>query len=236
MSEPRNENDAQKMIDRKDSRQNNRWRQNITAIARRIKVRKVKSRQLRQERCRGNLFTKQCVKVKKVVRFRFREDFNQHQKLIRNAIQGTMETRTRARAVEELTAAECKDRDRKGKAIAKEEAPEEIYEIYDDSEEEDDLRELGRQSKERGGIVGDWDTQQTSEEQQGQRQERVRRYGRQRGGRGAGSRSKAGSKRGRAKSRSGGERGGRQGQRGRPAKKTRRSVEEKINQTDRAYS
>lgn len=167
MSELRNGNDAQKMIDRKGRRQNNRWRQNNAAIVRRSKVGKVKRRQISQGRRRGILFTKQHVKVRKVVRPRFRKASNQRQKLICNAIQGTMETRTRSRVSEEVIAAEGKDKDMKGKAIAKEEAPEEIYEIYDDSEEEEDRRELGRQSKKHGGTVGGWDTQQNSEEQQG---------------------------------------------------------------------
>jgi len=55
-----------------------------------------------------------------------------------------METRMRSRATDELTDAEGKDRDRKGKAIAKEEPPEEIYEIYDDSEEEETRREAAK--------------------------------------------------------------------------------------------
>lgn len=84
------------------------------------------------------MLTKQRMKVRKVVRPRFRKASNQCQKLIRNDIQGTMETRTRSRSAEEVIAVEGKDRDRKGKAIVKEEAPEEIYEIYDDSEEEED--------------------------------------------------------------------------------------------------
>jgi len=75
-----------------------------------------------------------------------------------------METRTRSRAAEEMIAAEGKERDRKGKAVAKEEASEEIYEIYNDSEEDEDRCGLGGQSKKYDGIAEGWDTQQTSEE------------------------------------------------------------------------
>lgn len=120
------------------------------------------------------MFGNQSAKGIKVVEIRTRE------KLCRNLTEDTMETRKRARAVEELEASKHKDRDRKGKALAKEEKVEEIYKIYDDSEDEEDLQEQGRRSKERGGTVGGWDTEKTSEEQQGQREEKVRQRGRQR--------------------------------------------------------
>lgn len=170
------------------------------------------------------------MKGRKVVEIRTRE------KLCRNLTEDTMETRNRARAVEELEATERKYRDIKGKALAKEETVEEIYEIYDDSEDEDDLHEQGRRSKERGGTIGGWDTQQTSEEQQGQREEKARQRGRQRGGRGVGNRLDSGSRRGRGPHRNRGERGGRQGQRGRSVKRTSRSLDKKIQQAERAYN
>lgn len=77
-----------------------------------------------------------------------------------------METRMRSRAAEELQTVEGKDRDRKGKAVMKEEAVEEILEIYDDSEEEEDRREMGKKNKEYGGSIGGWAFQQTNEKQQ----------------------------------------------------------------------
>lgn len=111
-------------------------------------------------------------------RLRFKKTLNLHQNSLRDLIQDSMETRMRSRAHEELTTEEGKIRDRKGKAIVKEEPPEENYEIYDDSEEEEGWREAGKKNKKQGKNIGGWVNPQSDEEQPTPQEERVRRYDR----------------------------------------------------------
>jgi len=58
-----------------------------------------------------------------------------------------METRKRARIVKEMEAEIGRERDRKGKAVAKEEKMEEIDEIHNHSEEEEDRKNNSRRDK-----------------------------------------------------------------------------------------
>lgn len=128
-----------------------------------------------------------------------------------------------------------KNRDRKGKAIAKEELLAEILEVEDDSEDEELQREDKRKKKTQGKATGGWANPQFDEDHPEPQGVSVGRYGRRRGGRGERNRKETGGKRGRGQNRSAGGRGEDPQQEEGPAKKTRRSMEKRIRQTERAY-
>jgi len=198
MSETRNGNDDQKTADRKGVWQNNKWRRKSKVIDRRIKGRWVIKKQQREERWLSYLTVNKSSKGRKMTEIRTGEELNHRRKTRRGLSEDSIETRKRTRAEENLKVTECRDKDRKGKAVAKEEMIEEIYEIYDDSEDEEDLHELGRESREQKRRVGSRGEQQTSKEQQEQREERKRKCSGQKKGRGAGSMSDSGRGRGKA--------------------------------------
>ena len=151
-----------------------------------------------------------------------------------------METMKRALDAEEHIDMERKERDRKGKALAKKETMEEIYEIYDDSDDEEAQYEQGGRGREFSGFARGRDSQFFNEGQQEQGEEMGRMRSGLRKDRGEGNRTESGSRRGRGGR---GGRGGRQGTRGRgrgrigrPAKRTRRSLEKRIHHAERAYN
>lgn len=147
-----------------------------------------------------------------------------------------METRMKYIVVEEQTKANERNRDIKGKAIAKEEVSAKIFEIADDSEDEEPCQGGNRKYKAKGKSIGGSDNAQTDEDQPTLPAEWVRRYGRGRGGRGTGSRKDAGGRRGRGRSRSEEGRGMEMEQEMGPGKKkARRSIEKRIRQAERAY-
>jgi len=94
------------------------------------------------------LTVNKSAKGRKVAKICTGEEFNYQRKTRRGLNEDSMETRKRTRAEEDLEVTERRDRDRKGKAMAKEEMIEEIYEICDESEDEENLHEQGKQSRE----------------------------------------------------------------------------------------
>jgi len=76
MSEPQNGNDAQRLIDRKDSTRKYKWRQNTANAVTCIEDRKVIKSQIGQGRQQVSLFSTHLVKARITLRLRFRETLN----------------------------------------------------------------------------------------------------------------------------------------------------------------
>ena len=109
MSESINGNEGRRIIDRKGRGQSNRWQRKAKLTGRRIRARKIINGRQRKNRQRGNCLGTQRVRRGKVVESWHRA------KLRRKLTEDAMETRKRAREVEELEATERRDRDRKGR-------------------------------------------------------------------------------------------------------------------------
>ena len=102
----------------------------------------------------------------------------------------------KSRVAEELNSVADKNRDRKGKTIANEEFPTEIFEIEDDPADADPWCESHRKYIAQGNVAGARN-QQAKGDQPASSEERVRRYGRKRNVKGSGNRAAAGGMRGR---------------------------------------
>ena len=106
----------------------------------------------------------------------------------RNNFKAGMETRKSNRMAEAQLLMDERNRDRKGKMIAKEEVPVEIFEITDNSEDEELKQEIDRKFVAMDKSMGSREKLQAAEEQPPIPVEQVRRYGRGRGTKGMGGR------------------------------------------------
>jgi len=79
-----------------------------------------------------------------------------------------METRRSVRVEEDAETMERRTRERKGKSVAKEERMEEVYEIHDNTKEEEEMYELDREAENQRQVTGDMSKKQQLEEQQEQ--------------------------------------------------------------------
>lgn len=97
----------------------------------------VRKSQTGKEKPRFYFFLTQSAEGGKGTIQRGRITSHRHQSITRGIIRATMETRMKSRVTEEPKNTADKNRDRKGKTIAKEELPTEIFEIEDDPADAD---------------------------------------------------------------------------------------------------
>lgn len=152
-----------------------------------------------------------------------RQTASRHQDFSCDISVGYMETRQNTRKVKEQYKSTGEDQKHKGKGPMKEDHPQEIWEVEDDSEEELPRGEERKWPFTQDRLIDD-DQQQTDTEHQTAQEGKVRQYGTRKCGRGTGSDADLSRRSGRGQRRSTREEGRNFRQEANPVKKARRTV------------
>lgn len=157
-SEGRVGNNTKDTHDRTGSRLGHRWQSNTQERGKDNNINWSKRREKLQKRLSTAAFRGQHQDSERVPETKTREQGRTPKIFLRELTQRVMETRMRARALEETLTTEDKDRERKGKSAVKVEDVAEILEIYDDSEEDNDRQAA---EKKQGRSRGDGGNEQS---------------------------------------------------------------------------
>jgi len=145
LSETKDGNDGQKADGMNGSRQNNRSHGKSNLTARWFDGRRIIKEQEQDVRRQNNSAAVGRESRNKVVTDCDNDEDNSQDREISRVGKNSMETRSRVRVEEDAETKERRTMERKGKSVAKEERTEEVYEIWDNTEEEEEMYELDRE-------------------------------------------------------------------------------------------